>query len=129
MAEGARAKLLEICHRFPEVSSEGDQHIAFSVRGKKFAYYLEDHHGDGRVALACKAEAGENAVLVASDPARFFMPAYIGPRGWVGLWLDLPDVDWNEVEELAAESYRLTAPERVWTEYGRGIAERADHEV
>jgi hypothetical protein len=116
-AIGARAKLIEICHRFPEVTSEGDQHIAFFVRKKKFAYYLEDHHDDGRVALVCKAETGENTALIASDPARFFMPAYIGPRGWVGFWLDLPAVDWDEAEELLADSYRLTAPKQVWREF------------
>lgn len=60
---------MEICLRLPEVSSEGTQHIAFVVRNRKFAYYLEDHHGDGRVALACKAKAGENAErLVSSCP-------------------------------------------------------------
>ena len=116
-AIGARARLIQICHRFPEVTSEGDQHIAFFVRKKKFAYYLEDHHGDGRVALVCKAEAGENTALIASDPTRFFMPAYIGPRGWVGFWLDLPAVDWDEAEELVADSYRLTAPKQVWRQF------------
>ena len=112
--DAPRTRLAEICLGFPEVTGDGDRHIAFSVRKRKFAYYLEDHHGDGRVALACKAEAGENTALVASDPARFFMPSYIGPRGWVGFWLDLPEVDWDEVEELVTESYRLTAPKRLW---------------
>lgn len=114
--QDARARLIRICHRLPEASSEGNQHIAFVVRKRKFAYYLEDHHGDGRVALACKAEAGENAAIVASDPTRFFMPSYVGPRGWVGMWLDLPEVNWDEVQELVFNSYRLIAPKRLWSQ-------------
>lgn len=114
--QDARARLIRICHRLPEASSEGNQHIAFVVRKRKFAYYLEDHHGDGRVALACKAEAGENAAIVASDPTRFFMPSYVGPRGWVGMWLDLPEVNWDEMQELVFNSYRLIAPKRLWSQ-------------
>ena len=82
-------RLSEICLALPEAAREvmGD-HAAFSVRGKKFAYFLNDHHGDGIVSVCFKTEPGENEVLVASDPKRFYSPAYIGPRGWVGLRLD-----------------------------------------
>jgi len=108
-----RARLVAICGAFPEVTSSGDQHVTFRVRNKTFAYYLEDHHGDGRTALCCKAAAGEQQALVASDPMRFYRPAYLGPRGWVAVRLDLDDVDWDEVAELALEAYRLTAPKRL----------------
>ncbi len=112
-ADGRRARLVEICHALPEAVSEGDQHVRFHVRGRTFAYYLEDHHGDGRVALHCKAAPGEQAALVASDPARFHVPAYLGPKGWIGYWLDVGSVDWVEVGELVAESYLLIAPKRL----------------
>jgi hypothetical protein len=112
-ADDPRARLVAICHALPEVTSGGDQHVTFRVRGRTFAYYLEDHHGDGRTALCCKAAAGEQQALVAADPERFYRPAYLGPRGWVAVRLDTGDVDWDEVAELAVDAYRLTAPKRL----------------
>jgi len=105
-----RRQIVDICRALPEVTVEEQQHITFRVRGKTFAYYLDDHHGDGRVALNCKVAPHENQELVVAEPRRFFIPAYVGPRGWVGLYLDLPEVDWNEVSELVRDSYRLIAP-------------------
>ncbi len=92
---------------------EPGPHVAYMVRKKTFAYFTEDHHGDGRLALTFRAPQGEQSVLVGSEPDRFFVPPYLGHRGWVGLWLDLPDVDWNEVEEFMIEAYRLAAPKRL----------------
>ena len=108
-----RRQVVEICSALPEVTVEEEQHITFRVSRKTFAYYLDDHHGDGRVALNCKAAPDENQELVASDPERFFIPAYVGPRGWVGLYLDLPEIDWAEVSELVRDSYLLIAPKRL----------------
>jgi predicted DNA-binding protein (MmcQ/YjbR family) len=108
-----RRRVIEICRGLPEVVAEEQQHVTFRVRGKTFAYYLDDHHGDGRVALNCKAAPRENQELVASEPNRFFIPAYLGPRGWVGLYLDLPRIDWDEVSELVRDSYLLIAPKRL----------------
>ena len=105
-----RERLVEICRALPEVEIQGDHHLAFVVRKKKLAYYLDDHHGDGLVALACKAPPGENHALVDFDPERFYIPAYVGPKGWVGLRLDLASVDWDEVAELVHDAYRLAAP-------------------
>src|SRR6185369_14519145 len=65
-------------------------HASFLVRKKTFAYYLANHHGDGIVAACFKVALGGNADLVASDPARFYLPAYIGPRGWVAFRLAAP---------------------------------------
>ena len=112
-SQRARARLIEICHSLPEVTSGGDQHVGFEVRGRRFAWFLDDHHGDGRVALNCKVPSGENRALVDADPEHFFIPAYLGARGWVGFWLDLDEVDWDRVEQLVYDSYRLTAPKRL----------------
>ena len=109
----ARSRLSEVCLAVPEATSSGDQHVKFSVRNRTFAYYLDDHHGDGRDALNCKAPAGAQEALLAADPERFFVPAYLGPRGWIGVRLDLPEVDWAEVAELVWDSYRLVAPKRL----------------
>ena len=108
-----RRQVVEICRALPEATVEDQQHITFRVRGKTFAYYLDDHHGDGRVALNCKVAPHENQELVAAEPERFFIPAYVGPRGWVGLYLDLPVIDWEEISELIRDSYLLIAPKRL----------------
>jgi predicted DNA-binding protein (MmcQ/YjbR family) len=113
--EGTRlAKLSKICLALPEttVHAMGDHHL-FYVRKKTFGYFLNNHHGDGIVSFCCKVLPGDNAALVASDPARFYMPAYIGCKGWVGFRLDTGEVDWDEVNELAKGSYRLIAPKRL----------------
>jgi hypothetical protein len=98
----------------PEVMREnyGD-HASFSVRKKKFVYYLDNHHGDDIVAVCFRTVAGEHEILLASDPSRFYSPAYIGPRGWVGLRLDRGAIDWNEVADFVRDSYRLVAPKRL----------------
>jgi phosphoribosylglycinamide formyltransferase-1 len=110
------AKLTRLCLALPEATRRdtGD-HAAFLVRKKIFAYYLNNHHGDGRVAVCAKLALGENADRVAAEPARFYLPAYIGPRGWVALRLDMGAVDWAEAAELLHESYRLVAPKRLAT--------------
>jgi len=113
--EGNRLdRLTEICLALPEAKREvmGD-HAAFTVRDKKFVYYLHDHHGDGIISVCFKTEPGENEVLLASGPTRFYSPAYIGPRGWVGLRLDAGKIDWTEVADFVTESYRMTAPKRL----------------
>jgi hypothetical protein len=108
------ARLTKICLAFPKSTrQDSGRHASFLVRDKKFAYYLDDHHGDGIVAVCCRAAPGENEMLVASDPTRFYRPAYIGPRGWVGLRLDVDKIDWTEVAELVTDSYRLAAPKRL----------------
>jgi len=83
------------------------------VRKKIFAYFLNDHHSDGVVSVCAKAMPGDNVALASAQPDRFFLPAYIGPRGWVGLRLDVGEIDWDEVGELVALSYRRTAPKRL----------------
>jgi predicted DNA-binding protein (MmcQ/YjbR family) len=87
-------------------------HASFRVAKKVFAYYLNNHHGDGIVSVCCKVLPADNERLIASNPKKFFMPAYIGPRGWVGLRLDRPAVDWTEVKELVLGSYAQTAPKK-----------------
>jgi hypothetical protein len=104
----------KICRAFPKsVREVMGRHASFTVSGKVYAYYLNDHHGDGIIGIACKVLPGDNTALIAAHPTKFYMPAYVGPRGWVGLRLDIPGVDWNEVAELLKGSYRLIAPKRL----------------
>lgn len=95
-------------------------HAAFLVRKKTFAYFLDNHHGDGIVAVTCKVMPGDNAALAAAQPARFYLPSYVGPRGWVALRLDVGEIDWDEVRELLVCSYQLLAPKRL----AESVAER-----
>ena len=107
-------RLTKICLALPEATRECmGLHAGFRVHKKTFAYFLNDHHGDGIVSVACKALPGENTALAAAQPDRFYMPAYIGPKGWVALRLDIGKVDWEEVAELVAASYRQIAPKRL----------------
>ncbi len=107
-------RLSKLCLARPEVTRwYNGQHASFLIRKKTFAYFLNDHHGDGIVAVACKVLAGDNEALSKAQPRRFFLPAYIGSRGWVGLRLDVGEIDWDEVSELVRGSYRLMAPKRL----------------
>ena len=108
------ARVTRICLSLPEGMCERyGSHATYRVRGKPFVYYLDDHHGDGIVAIACRRIPGENKILIDEDPHKFYMPSYIGPRGWVALRLDLGPIDWPEVEELIRESYRRAAPAKL----------------
>ena len=103
-------RLTRICLALPEAARRDcGSHAAFLVRKRTFAYFLNDHHGDGIVSVACKALPGDNTALAAAQPARFYLPAYIGPKGWIALRLDKGTVDWDEVSELVEGSYRLIA--------------------
>jgi phosphoribosylglycinamide formyltransferase-1 len=112
VAENSRlARITRLCARFPETvrTLRGD-HADFRVRKKVFAYFLNDHHGDGIVSVCCKSELGENLDRARSFPERFYLPAYIGARGWFGLRLDTGPIDWREVENILELSYCLVAP-------------------
>ena len=110
-ASSPLARVTQIALELPEVSRRVlGHHAAFLVRKKIFAYYLHNHHGDGIISLAVKALPGDNTSLVASQPSRFYLPAYVGPRGWVALRLDRGKIDWTEVRDLLLGSYLLCAP-------------------
>lgn len=81
----------------------------FRVRGKIFAMAVG---GRGDFAVWCKAPPGSQAVLVGADPGRFFAPPYVGPKGWVGMWL-VRRPDWAEVAAIVRRSYRLVAPRKL----------------
>jgi hypothetical protein len=107
------ARLTEICRELPECEIAGDQHHKLTVAGKTMGWHTVDHHGDGRISLSLRAAKGENEALVASDPATFFMPPYVAHHGYVGIHLDRPDVDWDEVRELVTDAYIVAAPKRL----------------
>ena len=91
------------------------------IKGKKFAYVSNDHHGDGKVALLVKISGvDEQAQLIDNDPARYYRPPYFGD-GWIGIRLDLGDTDWDTVGEWLARSWRNIAPRKL-----TGLIDAAD---
>jgi hypothetical protein len=118
--KGAVERVSAIALTFPEAARvDQGSHAQFLVRKKTFAYFLDNHHGDGIVSICCKVLAGDNTSLVKADPMRFYLPAYIGPRGWVALRLDIGKVDWEDVRELLKTSYVLCAPKKLAMMVGR----------
>jgi predicted DNA-binding protein (MmcQ/YjbR family) len=110
--ERALARLREICLAFPEAEEAGGVgNPSFKVRGKIFAMRHSLHEID-RWSVWCKAPPGVQQLVVGSDPKRFFVPPYVGSKGWIGAYLDL-EQDWDELAELIDESYRMTAPKRL----------------
>jgi len=108
---GSRDKTTAVCLALPSAEcTDSADHRIYRVRGKVFAYYLDNHHGDGIVAVCVKSELGENVDRARREPERYYLPAHIGPRGWFGVRLDRGRVDWREVAELVERSFRLTAP-------------------
>ena len=106
--------LTEICLALPETTREDKgSHAAFLVRKKTFAYYLNNHHGDNIISVCCKVLPGENRFLVESGPDRFYLPAYIGSRGWIALRMDRAALNWTEVKELVRGSYLQMAPKKL----------------
>ena len=114
MEDPRLVRLIKICLALPEATCDrSGEHAGFYVRKRTFAYFLNNHHGDGIVGVACKVLTGDNKALAAAQPERFYIPAYVGSRGWVGLRLDIGAIDWEEVTELVSGSYRLVAPKRL----------------
>ena len=106
----AAAKCGSLLAELPEATMEPfGTHYTLKVRAKTFAYLLDNHHGDGRLALWLKPEI-VNSELVASNSEVFFIPPYVGPRGWVGIRLDVSEPDWQELREFIIESYLQQAP-------------------
>lgn len=109
------ARLRERALRQPQADEVVSHGMAcFGIaKGKKFAYFSSDHHGDGRIALLVKISgADEQAMLIEQDPARYYRPAYFGD-GWIAIRLDLGDVDWDEIEAWLARSWRSVAPRKL----------------
>ena len=119
-------QLRKLCLALPEAQEvEAWGEPTFRVRNKMFAMFADahNHHGGGRHSVWCKAAPGEQELLMRAAPDRFFRPPYVGPSGWVGMWLD-GNVDWIHVSQILEDAYRLVAPKRLLAEL-RGSAELA----
>lgn len=99
-----------LCLALPETTerlSHGEP--TWFVRGEKTFVMYADRHHDDRVGFWCAAQPGVQQELVAEEPDRFYVPPYVGHRGWLGVRLDV-DVDWTEIGEIVTDAYRTVAP-------------------
>ena len=106
-------RLRQICMALPEVSerlSHGEP--SWFVRGKNQFVTYANHHHDDRLAFWCAAPAGAQETLVESNPDQFFVPPYVGQRGWLGVRLDVP-TDWDEIADLVTDAWKVVAPKRL----------------
>jgi hypothetical protein len=111
MYEEALKRIREICSVLPAVSerlSHG-QPTFFVKEKRSFIMVTNDHHGDGRLAVWCAAPAHVQGQLRDTAPEWFFVPPYVGPRGWIGVRLDR-GLDWETVTEYVKEAYCAVAP-------------------
>lgn len=110
--DAALAAVRRICLDLPEATEKlSHSSPTFFVR-RTFVMFHDDHHGDGRLAIWCAAPDGAQALMVESEPERFFVPPYVGHRGWLGVRLDV-DVDWDEVAAIVEDAYRTVAPRKL----------------
>jgi hypothetical protein len=112
MGNEALERLRALCLELPEVMerlSHGEP--AWFIKGKKQFVTLADHHHDDRFGFWCAAPPGVQEALVASDPEHYFRPPYVGHRGWIGVYLDVP-VDWSEIAGVISDAHDTVAKPR-----------------
>lgn len=111
--DGALARLRELCLALPEATervSHGEP-AWFVRRTPQFATLADNHHDD-RFAFWAAAPAGAQSDWVGRDPSRFFVPPYVGGRGWIGVYLDV-DQNWDEIADIVEDAYRTVAPKKL----------------
>jgi hypothetical protein len=116
----ALTRLRELCLALPEATEvEAWGEPTFRVRKKIFAMYAGagNHHGGGHPSVWIKSDPETQAFLVRNEPARFFVPPYVGPSGWIGVRLDNRP-RWTQVNELLRDGYRAIAPKKLSAQLG-----------
>lgn len=117
MAKNPLETLRKLCLALPETTerlSHGEP--TWFVRDKKTFVMYANHHHDDRLTFWCAAPDGAQEALVGSAPERFFRPPYVGHRGWLGVYLDVPGVDWDQIADMVTDAYRVVAPKRLVAE-------------
>ncbi len=121
MARGINEAVREVCLSLPEAEEVVSHGFPdFRVRGKTFASYVVNHHGDGRVALWLNAPSGSQDYYSKSEPKHFFVPPYVGPRGWLGVHLN-KGLSWQRVATLVRQAYEKVAPRTLAESLGETV--------
>ena len=100
-----------LCLALPEATEKVSHGEPTWFVRKVFVSFADRHHDD-RVAIWCAAPPGAQQARVSADPAHYFVPPYVGGRGWLGVYLDVP-VDWDEIADVITDAYRQVAPQRL----------------
>ena len=112
-----KGRLAEICEAYPETVASNrwsNEHLSLEVAGKRFGYFLYQHFGDdGRSGVVLKAGPGLQEMLVEADPDRFWVPAFVGRHGWIGIRFDLEEPDWDEVAGFVRDAWMMAAPKQL----------------
>ncbi|MCA0360801.1 MAG: MmcQ/YjbR family DNA-binding protein [Armatimonadetes bacterium] len=126
MTDEIRARLLAPFAELPEAAiEEVGPHVRMTVRGKTVGWAMENHHGNQRLEIHFKATREMQASVVDQDPRVLFIPPTVGHRGWVGAWLDLPEVPWELIAECLLEAWEGAASARALSAYR--AAQEANH--
>lgn len=121
-AEAALTRLRFRCLALPRAAEKLSHGMPcfYIDKGKSFAWFWHDHHGDGATAALVKTSgADEQAMLIEGDPDTYYRPPYFGPAFWVGYRLDTPEVDWDRLDDRVAYSWELVAPKKLLEAGGR----------
>jgi predicted DNA-binding protein (MmcQ/YjbR family) len=121
VARSVNEAVREVCLSFPEAQEVVSHGFPdFRVRGKTFASYVVNHHGDGRVALWLNSPAGAQDHYSKSQPRHFFVPPYVGPRGWLGVHLN-KGISWQRIASLTRQAYEKVAPPALTKSMGETV--------
>ena len=107
-----REQIVDIVEGFSEVlvTSAESANLKLEVRGVLFAQYLENQDRNGRIATNCKAKPGIAFDFVERNPVLYHIPKRLGKNGWLGIWVDQPNVNWSEIKAILFDAYRIVAP-------------------
>lgn len=116
------AAVREVCLSLPhteEVLSHGSPDFKV-IDGKTFATYAINHHGDGHLALWLRSPPGAQSLYVDAEPEHFYVPPYVGPKGWLGVDLD-KGLSWLRISDLVREAYVEVAPSKLTRDLGPAL--------
>lgn len=109
-----------MCEAYPNTvaaNRSDNEHRSLEVAGKRFGYFLYRHFGDDdRSGAVLKAPPGLQEACVGDDPDRFWVPAFVGRHGWLGIRMDLEEPDWEDLADFVDDAWRLTAPKKLLRE-------------